>query len=129
MIRMAVLQRQLQLSLDLAAECARLMTLLPGPAETAALCRDHLAHAEALTRLIGEGCPSCTAGSDLPVHVAPAPSLEHLTALVRVARDTARQACLTASDPGEIDLLAMITAALAGHEVVLAGAGFQEGLQ
>ena len=58
---MAALTPRLRASLELADECAQLMPLAPDRAgELSSLCLDDLAHAEALTRLILEGRPSCT---------------------------------------------------------------------
>jgi hypothetical protein len=116
---MAALLRQLQISIELAAESVR---VLPGPTgELADLCLGHLAHARALIELIADGSSSWTVGPGLPEHWIAEPSADRLAELVGRAREAAAEACLAASSATEVELLGMIAAALAGHEVVLRG--------
>ena len=119
---MAALLRQLQISIELAAESVRVL-----PDRTGAMvdiCLDHLAHARALAGLIADRRSSWTVGSGLPDHAIgepPADRLAGLVGLVGRAREAAAEACLAASAADEVEMFGMIAAALAGHEVVLRG--------
>jgi hypothetical protein len=117
--QMTALIRRLESSLELALECAQLIPLLSDRAgEMGRLCLDHLAHAEALTRLILEVQPSSTdrAGT-LPADASA--SLRRFSAGVSEARAAAWRECLAASGAREIELFGTIAAALATHEELL----------
>ena len=117
---MALLLLQLQFSLELAAECSRLVARRPPvTSPVISLCLDHLSHAMALAAVIAEGDTSWTAGAGAPVTAGAMPSLDRLVSLLGEARETAVQACLDASGGREVALLGMIAAALASHEVAV----------
>jgi hypothetical protein len=112
--------RQLLLSLELAGECVRLADRYPETvAEVVPLCLDHIAHAEALGRLLVEQLGHIGRAGHTGDVVGRPEAVSALSDLLRVARDTAVRACMAATAEGEVEMFGAISAALASHEAVL----------
>jgi hypothetical protein len=112
--------RQLLLSLELAGECVRLADRYPETAaEVVPLFLDHLAHAEALARLLVEPLEHAGRAGHIGDVLRRPEAVSALSDLLRVARDTAVRACVAATAEGEVEMFGAISAALASHEAVL----------